>query len=43
VAAKQLDIRFINPGDQIANGFTKALLVHKLKEFRSNLNLIDVL
>jgi hypothetical protein len=41
VAPKQLDIRFINSGDQIADGFTKALPVHKLKEFRSNLNLTD--
>ena len=43
VAAKQLDIRFINSGDQIADGFAKALPVHKLKEFRSNLNLTDEL
>jgi len=43
VAAKQLDIRFINSGDQIADCFAKARPLHKLKEFRSNLNLTDEL
>ena len=39
VTAKQLDIQFINSGDQIADGFTKMLLTWKLHEFRNNLNL----
>jgi hypothetical protein len=30
VAQKLLDIRFINSGDQVADGFTKALPVFKL-------------
>jgi hypothetical protein len=40
VAAKLLDIRFINSGDQVADGFTKATSALKLQQFRSNLNLI---
>jgi hypothetical protein len=39
VAQKLLEIRFIHTRDQVADGFTKALPVVKLKEFRSNLNL----
>jgi histone deacetylase 1/2 len=39
VAQKLLEIRFINSGDQIANGFTKPLPVAKLQHFRDNLNL----
>lgn len=39
VAQKLLDIRFISTYDQIADGFTKALTMSKLKEFHHNLNL----
>jgi histone deacetylase 1/2 len=39
VAQGLLDVRFIATGDQIADGFTKALPVIKLKKFRGNLNL----
>jgi hypothetical protein len=35
-----LDIRFISTGDQVADGFTKALPRVKLREFRDNLNLV---
>jgi histone deacetylase 1/2 len=38
VARKQLDIRFIHSGDQIADGFTKALPERPLVKFRNNLN-----
>jgi hypothetical protein len=34
-----LDIRFISSKDQVADGFTKALAVKDLIEFRRNLNL----
>jgi hypothetical protein len=40
VAQKLLDIRYIHTGDQLADGFTKPLMVIKTKEFRSNLNLV---
>jgi hypothetical protein len=40
VARKQLDIRFISSKDQVADGFTKALPVKNLQEFRRNLNLL---
>jgi len=39
VAQKLLDIRFIHTGDQVADGFTKALPIVKLRQFRNNLNL----
>ena len=39
VAQKLLDVRFISTGDQVADGFTKALPVVKLRKFRDNLNL----
>jgi histone deacetylase 1/2 len=39
VANKQLNIRFIHSTDQVADGFTKALPVKNLREFRRNLNL----
>jgi histone deacetylase 1/2 len=39
MAQKLLDIQFINSGDQVADGFTKALPSVKLKQFRYNLNL----
>lgn len=39
VASRLLDIQFINSGDQVADGFTKALPTVKLAKFRSNLNL----
>ena len=40
VANKQLEIRFISTKDQVADGFTKALPVANLSEFRRNLNLL---
>jgi histone deacetylase 1/2 len=40
VAQKLLDIRYIHTDDQLADGFTKPLPVAKMKEFRSNLNLV---
>ena len=39
VAQKLLEIRFINSGDQLADGFTKAQSAAKLRQFRFNLNL----
>ena len=39
VAQKLLDIRFIPTGDQVADGFTKALTNQQLLKFRNNLNL----
>jgi histone deacetylase 1/2 len=39
VAQKLLDIRFINSGDQVADGFTKAISAAQMKKFRCNLNL----
>jgi len=41
VAAKLLEIRFINSDDQLADGFTKAIPVVKLHQFRTNLNLLS--
>jgi histone deacetylase 1/2 len=40
VAQGLLDIRFIHTGDQLADGFTKALPTAKLRKFRNNLNLV---
>jgi transposase InsO family protein len=39
VAQKLLEIRFINFGNQVADGFTKPLPGMKLRQFRNNLNL----
>jgi hypothetical protein len=39
VARKLLDIDYVPTGDQIADGFTKALTVKKLENFKHNLNL----
>jgi hypothetical protein len=39
VANKQLSIRFVHSKDQVADGFTKALPIKNLQEFRRNLNL----
>jgi hypothetical protein len=39
VAADRLAIKFISSKDQIADGFTKALPVKNLDEFKRNLNL----
>jgi histone deacetylase 1/2 len=41
VAQKLLDIQFINSGDQLADGFTKAITAVKLRQFRVNLNLVS--
>ena len=41
VARKLVDIRFISSGDQLADGFTKALPAVKMKQFRNNLNLVS--
>jgi histone deacetylase 1/2 len=43
VAAKKLAIKFISSKDQVADGFTKALPVRNLYEFRRNLNLVPSL
>ena len=32
---------YVHTGDQLANGFTKPLVVSKMKEFRFNLNLVS--
>jgi hypothetical protein len=40
VAKGLLDIRFISPSDQVADGFTKAFPIAKFLQFRRNLNLI---
>ena len=42
VAKKLLEIRFIPTNDQVVDGFTKALPVNQLHEFRRNLNLFKV-
>lgn len=39
VANKELQVRFIASGDQIADGFTKSLASRKFEEFKRNLNL----
>lgn len=39
VARKQLEIKFISSGDQVADGFTKPLGAPQLRNFRYNLNL----
>jgi len=39
VVKKQLQVRLIPSKDQVADGFTKALPVRKLEEFKNNLNL----
>lgn len=36
---KQLDVRFVHSGDQIADGFTKVLPTESFEKFRRNLNL----
>lgn len=39
VAQKLVDVRFINLVDQVADGFTKAISLPKMIQFRNNLNL----
>lgn len=42
VAQGLLNIRFISTRDQVADGFTKPILVRQLETFKSNLNLDKV-
>ena len=42
VANKLLDICFIPTGDQVADGFTKALSWKKLEDFKDNLYLVKL-
>jgi hypothetical protein len=42
VANKLLNIRPISSNDQIVDGFTKTLSAQKLKDFRHNLNLVEL-
>jgi hypothetical protein len=39
VASNLLQIDYIPTGDQVADGFTKALTVKQLEKFKTNLNL----
>jgi hypothetical protein len=39
IANKFLEVKFMSTKDQIADGFTKPLMVRKLQQFRYNLNL----
>jgi histone deacetylase 1/2 len=39
VLSNQLQIDFVPTGDQVADGFTKALAVRPLENFKHNLNL----
>ena len=39
IARRLLDIKFVSSGDQIADGFTKALSVRLLENFKHNLNM----
>jgi hypothetical protein len=39
VASNLLQIDYIPTGDQVADGFTKALTVKQLENFKTNLNL----
>jgi histone deacetylase 1/2 len=39
VLSNQLQIDFVPTGDQVADGFTKALAVRQLENFKHNLNL----
>ena len=41
VSNDKLNIRFISSQDQLADGFTKALPVKKLDEFKRNFNLLE--
>lgn len=43
VAAKQLGIRFISSGNQVADDLTNVLPTQGLSEFRTNLNLTSEL
>jgi histone deacetylase 1/2 len=42
VANRQLQIRFVHSGDQVADGFTKALPTRSLEEFKRNLTLVKL-
>lgn len=41
VTSKLLKIRFVNSGDQLTDGFTKAISIAKLQQFRSNISLLS--
>jgi histone deacetylase 1/2 len=41
VAQKLLDIQYVHTSDQLADGFTKPLVVSKMIEFRFSLNLVS--
>ena len=43
VLEKLLEIDYIPSGDQVADGFTKALSVRLLENFKANLNLSSVM
>jgi hypothetical protein len=42
VVQKLLEVRFISTGDQLADGFTKALPHERFCEFQHNLNLLTL-
>ena len=41
VEQKLLDIQYVHTSDQLADGFTKPLVVSKMIEFRFSLNLVS--
>ena len=41
IAQGLLQVRFVSTGDQVADGFTKALPVKKFEDFKRNLNLLN--
>ena len=43
VAQKLLDVQFISPGDQLADGFTKLVATAKIRCFCSNLSNLSII